>query len=142
MDAAIPGDVEPAVDRLDGAFLYDLNDLEQLAMAGRASREAEARGAWRIIDEAVARFLRGRAERAGVPALTRLRRYFEAVRAEVLAEAGGDAEKATRLLVNRLLHEPTAALKGLAADEAEDREAAERLVERLFPSAGDDETED
>lgn len=41
IDAGIPGDVEPAVADIDGAFLYDLNDLEQVAMEGRASREGE-----------------------------------------------------------------------------------------------------
>ena len=34
IDAAIPGDVEPAVNRIDAAFLYDLGDLEEI---GRAS---------------------------------------------------------------------------------------------------------
>ena len=31
-DAAIPGDIERAVGGLEGAFLYDLNDLENLVM--------------------------------------------------------------------------------------------------------------
>ncbi len=54
IDAAIPGDIEPAVNRLEEAFLYDLGDLEQVVLAGRATREEEAQTAWRIVDEAVA----------------------------------------------------------------------------------------
>ena len=79
-------------------------------MAGRATRESEAEIAARIVTEEVEGFLRGRAERAAVPALNELRGHFEDVREQVLAEAGGDAEKATRLLVNRLLHEPSEAI--------------------------------
>ena len=142
IDAAIPGDVEPAVNRIDEAFLYDLGDLEGVAMGGRADREAEARAAWRIIDAEVEDFLRGRAERGAVPALNRLRAHFEETRAEVLATAGQDADKATRLLVNRLLHAPSLVLRDQAAGSGGGQEAAEwrtmeRMVRRLFRLDGE-----
>ena len=53
VDASIPGDVDNAVEKLDGAFVYDLNDLEGVAMRGRASRESEAGGALEIINDEV-----------------------------------------------------------------------------------------
>ncbi|MCW8861228.1 MAG: glutamyl-tRNA reductase, partial [Rhodospirillales bacterium] len=115
IDTGIPGDVEPAVNNIDGAFLYDLNDLERVAMEGRASRETEARDAWAIVDADVRDYLKGRAERSGVPALTALRERFEEERRKALAEAGNDAEKATRLLINRLLHDPSEATREMAA---------------------------
>ncbi len=130
VDAAIPGDVEPAVNRMDEVFLYDLADLERVAMEGRGSREAEARTAWAIIDDEVAEFLKGRTERSAVPALVRLRRRFDDARAEVLAETPTDAAEATRRLVNRLLHDPSEALKEMAGKS--DLTAGERLLERLF----------
>ncbi len=154
VDTGIPGDVEPAVNRIDEAFLYDLNDLERVAMEGRATRETEAGGAWRIIDAEVAGFLRGRAERTAVPALTRLREHFEAAREKALADAGNDAHKATRLLVNRLLHSPSEAMRELArasgggagTGDGGDWQTAERVLKRLFgldagkspPREGDD----
>ena len=96
IDSAMPGDVEPAVNRIDEAFLYDLGDLERVALEGQSSRVAEAEGAARIVDREVEVFLRGRAERSAVPALNELRGHSETVRSEVLAEAVDDAEKATR----------------------------------------------
>ncbi|HEY0522134.1 MAG TPA: glutamyl-tRNA reductase [Stellaceae bacterium] len=117
VDAAVPPDIEPAVNELDGAFLYDLGDLERVAMAGRATREAAAQEAWRIVEAEASSFERRLAERTGAPAVTALRRHFEAVRAQVLAEApGADAEAATRRLVNRLLHDPSEVLRRLAAE--------------------------
>ncbi|MBY0429903.1 MAG: glutamyl-tRNA reductase, partial [Rhodospirillales bacterium] len=107
VDAAIPGDIEPAVNRVEEAFLYDLADLERIALEGRASREAAAGEAWAIVEAEVGAFLKTRAERAAVPALVALRSRFEAERERVLAESGGDADKATRLLVQRLLHPPS-----------------------------------
>ena len=146
IDVAIPGDVEPAVNRIDAAFLYDLGDLEGVAMGGRADREAEAQAAWRIIDAEVEDFLRGRAERGAVPALNLLRDHFEDSRAEVLASAGHDADEATRLLVNRLLHVPSQVLKEQAAGQGREQEEAEwrtmeRMVRRLFRLDGEDTEE-
>ena len=146
IDAAVPGDIDGAVDGIEEAFLYGLGNLERVALEGRATREAEAVEAGRIVTEEKERFLRGRAERAAVPALTELRRHFDTVRDEVLTEAGGDAERATRLLVNRLLHDPSEVMREMAADEglpsrpAPAREAAgkggwtatERMLKRLF----------
>jgi len=132
IDAAVPGDVEPAVGDLDGAFLYDLADLETAAMEGRASRQSTLESARRILEEELAGFLRSRAERDAVPAVIALRRHFENVRKGVLAQSGLDAAEATRLLVNRLLHRPSEALRRAAAEGAKDRERLERSVETLF----------
>lgn len=124
IDAALPGDVEPAVNRIDEAFVYDLGDLERVAMEGREQRQAEAEAARHIVDAAHREFLRGRAERQAVPSLTRLRQLFEDERERALAEAAGDAEKATRMLVARLLHGPSAVLRDMAAKAADDGGAA------------------
>ena len=132
IDAAIPPTVEPAVNDLDGAFLYTLDDLERAAIAGRAAREAAAAEAWAVLDEELAAFDRRQAERAAVPAVTALRSHFEAVRAALLRdEPGLDAEAATRLLVNRLLHAPSEVLRALAASAGNAAEA-EALARRLF----------
>ena len=74
---------------------------------------------------------RGRAERAAVPALSELRGHFEDVRDQVLAEAGGDADKATRLLINRLLHGPSEAMRCEAA-EGGGWQVAEDVIRQLF----------
>jgi glutamyl-tRNA reductase len=132
IDAAVPPTVEPAVNDLDGAFLYTLDDLERAATAGRNAREAAAAEAWVVLDDELAAFHRRQAERTAVPAVTALRGHFEAIRAALLREEPGlDAEAATRLLVNRLLHAPSEVLRGLAASTGDAAEA-EALARRLF----------
>ena len=49
----------------------------------------------------------------------------------MLAEAGDDAAAATRLLVNRLLHAPTEAMKDIAAQGAE-WQVMEKTLRKLF----------
>jgi len=135
VDAGIPGDVDPAVNRIEGAFLYDLSDLERVALEGRATREAAARAAWQIVDGELSDYVRGRAARTAVPAIVALRNRFEATREDVLREAGGDADKATRLLIHRLLHDPSEVMKDIAGmGEAgrPDWDATEAVIRRLF----------
>jgi glutamyl-tRNA reductase len=140
IDSAVPGDIEPAVHDLDGAFRFDLGDLERLAVEGQSSRAAAADPAWAIVEAAVAAFAAGDQERSAVPAVVALRRRFETVRDQVVAEnPGADAATVARLLVNRLLHAPSAVLRELASnatvDGAGDLMAIERLLTRLFGTA-------
>ncbi len=135
-DAAIPRDVEPQVETLDGAFVYDLVDLERVAAEGRAGREAEVERARAILAEEIGRFRSDRAERRGVSAVVRLRRRFEAARDRALAETD-DPARATELMVNRLLHAPSERLRRLAAEAGE--EAAEATLRRLFGEDGEEE---
>ena len=71
------------------------------------------------------------AARAAVPAITALRARFEAERGKVLDEAGNDADKATRLLIARLLHDPSEEMKGVAAEGAEWL-SMEKALRKLF----------
>jgi glutamyl-tRNA reductase len=135
VDAGIPGDIEPAVNRIEGAFLYDLTDLERVALEGRATREAAARTAWGLLDEDLATFLKGRAARTAVPAIVALRDRFEKAREQALREAAGDADKATRLLIHRLLHDPSEVMKdiaGLGESGRVDWDQTEHTLRRLF----------
>ena len=136
IDTAVPGDIDPQVDEIDEVFFYRIEDLEKSAAEGRGGREEKADQAWALIEAEIDGFVRDRAQRAAVPAIADLRKRFEAVRAEALNESQGDAEKATRLLVNRLLHAPTQALKDLATttDGAGTVEwvKAQKLLSRLF----------
>lgn len=137
IDTGIPGDIDPDVNKVDGAFLYDLHDLEQVALQGRQSRENEARAAHVILEKDLSAFLKGKEERSAVPLLSQLREEFEQERQSVLALHGGDAQKATRLLINRLLHRPSEELRSMAAlkkTSQGDKEwlRAQALVTKLF----------
>lgn len=132
VDAGVPGDVDPTVEELDDAFVYGLGDLEQVALKGRAGREQEAALARDIIAGEAAAFLHNRAERAAVPALTRLHARFEIERRQAVLDAGGDAEKASRLLIGRLLHRPSEAMRRIAAGDEAAWARLEYALEKLF----------
>lgn len=139
-DLAVPGDVEAAVGRIPSAFLYDLQDLEHLAEEGRSLREGESRAAWSLVVEEVSAFLRNHAERDAAPVIAALRRRFEVERARALHEAGEDVERATRLMLGRLLHDPSEALRAMAAapENRDESRMAEHLLRRLFVLGNED----
>jgi glutamyl-tRNA reductase len=152
IDTAVPGDIEASVHDLDGAFRFDLGDLERLAVEGQSLRAGAADPAWAIIDAEAGAYAAAKASRQAAPAIVALRRHFESMRDQVMAEnPGADAATVTRLLVNRLLHAPSTALRDLAANAAVDGAgelmAIERMLARLFglPEAGrtiDEEKQD
>lgn len=132
IDASIPGDIEARVNDLDGAFLYDLDDLEAMASEGIAGRDGEAAAARLIVDDEVDRFLRDQDGRDADPLVTALRRHFEGARQQALADAGDDPARATELLVNRLLHEPSTALRRMAEEGGASLEETRKTLARLF----------
>ena len=141
LDGGVPGDIDPAVEDVDDAYLYTLDDLEQVAMKGRAERREAAAEAWAIVDDAVVAWRRSRIERGATPAVVAMRRQFEAARARVLHDnPNADAARATELLINQLLHGPMHVLRGLVSEDdasaESDPEKLKRLVQRLFADEG------
>jgi len=132
VDAGVPRDLEPDVEEVDEAFVYGLGDLEQVALKGRAGRELELSQAQKIIEHEVSHFVKNRAERATVPALTKLRMHFEHERAQALVDGAGDAEKSTRLLIGRLLRGPSEAMRKIAGQDEVAWAKLEYALEKLF----------
>jgi glutamyl-tRNA reductase len=146
LDAAVPADVEPDVAALDEAYLFTLHDLERIALSGQEKRSQAAIDARAMVADEVASFVLAEGHRAAAPMVTALRQNFEAHRRRILASNPAmSADEATRLLVNRLLHGPSQALRELAADG--ERGAHEvpldgDLIARLFGlAAGADDGE-
>lgn len=132
LDAGVPADIERAVADIDDAYLFNLHDLERLALKGQARRMTAAAEARAIVDDELARFALAEGGRAAAPVVTELRGHFEAVRENLLREQPGlSADEATRILVNRLLHAPSRALRDMAADADAPREP-EGWIARLF----------
>ncbi|EDP65548.1 Glutamyl-tRNA reductase [alpha proteobacterium BAL199] len=114
LDLAVPGDIEPAVHRLDEAYVYDVADLERVTHEGRAGREAEAAKAEALVESAVVGFDHLLSVRDAGPDIARLRAHVEA---QALAAAGDGPEAAAiaRRIAGRLLHAPSEALRHRAA---------------------------
>jgi glutamyl-tRNA reductase len=132
IDAGVPGDIEPAVNELDSAFVYDLADLEGVAVEGLVGRDSETAAAAEIIEAEVERYFEVQAGREVSPLVAALRDHFEETRRDILNNSSDDTASATRLLINRLLHEPSEVLRQMASARDPALPEAERLLARLF----------
>ncbi len=138
-DCGAPADIDPTVSEHEQAYLFTLADIERMARDGRFGREDEAEQAARMVEDCIDQFQRDRESQKAVPALVALRAHFEDQRAAVLRQyRRADADEATRLLIQRLLHTPSGALRALASETgasegaASDMAEAEALLRRLF----------
>src|SRR5690606_29995512 len=125
-------DIAPSVEALDGAFVYSLHGRGRVAAAGRRSREGASMEAWRILGAELEAFRKAHLARLAAPVVADLRAHAERIRQEVLAEKPGDADAATRLLLARLLHEPSEELRHAAAENPDDRTLLERSLRGLL----------
>jgi glutamyl-tRNA reductase len=126
IDLAVPRDLDPAINELEGCYLYDIDDLESVVAESLAGRRREAESAEAIVAEEAERFRAWQASLDVVPAITSLRARAEEIRRRELAKVEprlgdlSDAERravesVTAQIVNKLLHLPTVRMKQAAA---------------------------
>lgn len=122
IDIAVPRDVDPRMNEVEGCFVYDIDDLQQVAQANQADRNREAAAAEQIITAEVAKYHQRLQTLDAVPAIKALQQQAEATRqaelmraAVVLATLTPDQRAAvdamTRSLTNKLLHPQLVALR-------------------------------
>ena len=122
VDIAVPRDIDPAVNELDNAFVYDIDDLEQVVDANKRQREREAVWAEQIVNEEVQRMSRRLASHEVVPTIVALEERLDRIRQSELQRYRGrlgtltpeqrDAVDAlTRGMLNKILHGPVTELK-------------------------------
>ena len=127
IDIAVPRDVDPAMNKLDGIFVYDIDDLQQVAASHMEERSRQAVDAETLIESEVERFHARQRTVNVAPAIVALQRKAEEIRqAEIQrlhsrlgslsAEQLAAVEALTRGLVNKFLHPPMQALKQAARE--------------------------
>lgn len=122
IDIAVPRDVDPRVGEMNNVFLYDVDDLKQVADENLSHRRRAAEAAEAIVQTEVAEFDAWRRSLDLTPTIVGLRDRFGAIVAAELAKttsrmnlSAADAKSLQRMqmsLVNKLLHGPLTALKG------------------------------
>jgi glutamyl-tRNA reductase len=151
IDIAVPRDVDPAVADIEQVFLYNVDDLQTIVAENVSRRGAEIERAEAIVAEEVTRFSAWRRSRGVVPTIVALRRRFEAIRVAELRrletklaglppDAQARVDEVTRLIMEKLLLEPTEQLKALPDEETQ--VAYTEAVNRLFRLRDDDPSGD
>lgn len=139
IDLAVPRDIEPEVNELEGAFLYTIDDLQNIVQQNLASREKAAAHAQQLIQEQVKNFVTWQQAQQHIDIVKSYRQQAEDEKQRHLSRAlqqlqdGQQSEdvllELANKLTNSLIHPPTKALKSAA--EKQDNELLNTLVMSL-----------
>jgi len=141
IDIAVPRDVDPEMNRLDGIFVYDIDDLQQAVSSNVADRRKEAERAEAIISREVERFQARLQARDVAPTIVSLQDHLENIRRAELdrvrgrlgplsPEQASAVDALTRGIVSKIMHSPVNTLKSAARDS--EAMAVIEVVRRLF----------
>jgi glutamyl-tRNA reductase len=130
IDIAVPRDIDPEINRLENAYVYDIDDLKGIIEENIEDRQKEAVKGERIIDEAVIRFREWHEALDVVPTIVALRAKLEAMAESEIkrtvqtqgmpAEAAQALQRMMGSFINKVLHDPTMHLKrdGMLGDKS------------------------
>jgi glutamyl-tRNA reductase len=149
IDIAVPRDVDPEVNKLDGIFLYDIDDLQSVAGSHMKERSREAELAEAMILAEVDKYQRRLHALNVAPEIVQLQQSAEQIRLGELRRVGSRlqglsaeqqtaVEALTRSLVNKFLHRPVQAIKAAAS---EGNTAAVEAIREAFGTSGSGENE-
>lgn len=140
IDIAVPRDVDPAVQTLDRAYLYDIDDLQAVVEHNADDRSRAAEEAEEFISPEVQSFMAWVSTLHVVPLIKELRSEAERIRKHELSRAVNNldlseeqakaVERMSQSLVNKLLHGPIAEIKAKAeaGEPLESYEVKRRLL--------------
>jgi len=141
IDISVPRNIEPSVNDHENVYVYDVDDLNQIASENKATRAREAEAAEALVLQELERLKSRQAKRELGPVITSMRAQVHRLKEEELKrleprllELSSDQQKAVKQLAerlsNKLLHEAFTGLKSYA--EHPQRELAIEVAERLF----------
>jgi len=141
IDIAVPRDIAPDVAELEGAFVYNIDDLHFFLDRCKSEREAEIDKVRAIIESETADFMSYMRTHEALPLIKQLRAKFESVHVAEwekyssklahLPEADQEyVRKMLKSVVNKLTHDPILRLKYYASN-GEDKQKLD-LARDLF----------
>jgi len=128
IDIGVPRNVDPRVEKLDNAYVYDMDDLQRVADANAGARRRESDRAEVIVAQEKLQFDAWLSGLRAVPTIRHLRARVERIRRNELQRVAArleldesqreGVEQLTRAIVNKVLHAPLAYLRNEVEDEA------------------------
>jgi glutamyl-tRNA reductase len=137
VDLGVPRQIEPAAGKIGNLFLHPIDSLQHLIQRNLKRRKEEVPRVEEILEQELGHFRAWYRRLEAEPLVARMQKQAERIRREELAaalphfpaETHGELERLTRSLVRKILHHPSARLRG--KDGEEDLKRLD-LVRELF----------
>ena len=142
IDIAVPRNIEPQVNKLEHAFLYDIDDLQRLAERNMQARIEVAQQAESIVADEVRLLEEKLRSRDVTPMILGLQEQLEVIRQEALLRYRGRLgnlsvhqeealESLTRAIINKIAHGPILELRRQAAQQTAESASDSELISAL-----------
>jgi len=127
VDIAVPRDIDPRIADISGAYVYDIDDLQQVVQGNQQNREREADQARILIEEDAIAFSSWLKSLESVPLIRGIQQQVEKARREELEKAQRylkglsdeqqeAVERLSKAMMKRFIHPTMQALKTLPDD--------------------------
>lgn len=141
VDIAVPRDIDPGLKNIDGVYIYDIDDLQNVVNANHLEKQKSIRQAERIITAEINEFNQWLDSLYVVPVIRALKARGEDIKQNELKRAfnrlGKISEQEERIIssmantiINQLLHTPMVSLKEMAGSNQGHLYA--EVVKKLF----------
>jgi len=121
IDIAVPRDIDPGINKIDNAYLYDIDDLQNIVDDNMDERKKEAIKGERLVEEAVIKFQRWLASLEVVPTIVAIREKIEKITESEtektlnslhLGEEEQEAiKRMAKAITSKIMHDPIRFLK-------------------------------
>ena len=128
IDIAVPRDIDPEINELNGTFCYDIDDLQTLVSQNQVERKKQSIKAEEIIENELLKLELWFKSLSAVPTIRSLRKAFHSIAEEEMVKSFKNlknipeserkkVEQLVHSLIHKLLHDPSRNLKKIAHDE-------------------------
>ena len=150
IDIAVPRDIDPEVSKVNNAFLYNIDDLENVVVSNLEERQREATIAEGIVKEEAAKFHSQLRTLEVNPAIKGLHEQFQQIaskelgicckKAKLSLKQQKAVESMTQAIIKKLLHQPTKNLRKAVNETDKDHVQYVQALQELFglENASDD----
>ena len=122
IDIAVPRDIDPKINEIEGVYLYDIDDLKEIVERNILARKSEAEKAEVLVSQEAQKFLKWLESLDITPLIVKFREKFEKIAEEeknkYIKKLNGLGDKENEIInqmvnviVHRILHEPCVNLK-------------------------------
>ena len=133
IDLAVPRDIDPAMDSIDGVYLYNLDDLQDIVQMNLEKRKKEIPKALKIVDAYILEFEKWASVHSMAFVIKRLKDHFDTLRNKEMERLRNrlpkdnheDIDYLTLSIANKLMHQHIKSLKKYVTDPSRYRQYVE-----------------
>ena len=141
IDIAVPRDIEPEANDIDGVYLYNIDDLQTVVSENLGERMNEALKTEDIVSDEVKKFMDWTKTLDLAPTIVALREKLEKIRCGEISRMNGKLSKLddnqreileiiTKSIINKIAHDPISFLK--KTKSANRKEVNSDIVQKVF----------